>query len=519
MEEFPRLWKRARLKIIHKAGNRDWTNPSSFRLISLLPVIGKIFERIISARLLNDILTQGCLSEAQFSFVPDRSTADVICKILSTVRETDCKYVVVLLVDFKGAFDSVWWPGILERLKELNVSRPMFRVIQSYLSGRSLTIDSDGVIVQQVMDRGCPQGFVLGPLFWNVTFDKLLCSDFPASVSPVAFADDIAFIIEGNSRRQLELDGAEVCSTLENWSLHAKMKIAVEKTKGIILKGKLAGRPPSIRLNGWAICFVDEASYLEVVLDKGMTFLPHAKAVNLKAKSLFGKLTRLIRLKYGVRFAQLNFLYKTVFLPIMSYGIRGWSHRIDHTLIAQKLRDAQRQVLISMTRGFRTSPLSALCVITDNLPLNLKLKMVLEVGRLKRGLMQGTRRDIMDRFTNEWQVDWEHAETGRKTFVLLPDVHERGEMEHIQLLDYTTTKLLTGHGAFGTYLFEHGKKEDPNCESCGMLDHQFHAILECPTWNELRAARSWRLATVIQDPLLFEALIVMWREIFIGRDL
>lgn len=168
-----------------------------------------------------------------------------------------------------------------------------------------------------------------------------------------------------------------------------------------MLKGKLAGRPPWIRFQGQAVGFVNEAPYLGVIIDKNLTFIPHVRTVNLKAKALFDKITRLIKLKYEVKFPQLNFLYKTVFLPIMGYGLRGWIHRLDHSHIAQKLRDAQRQVLISITGAFRTSPLSALSVITNNLPLHLKLKFDYDCWKIKRGQLEGSRRDVMERYVDE----------------------------------------------------------------------------------------------------------------------
>lgn len=127
-------------------------------------------------------------------------------------------------------------------------------------------------------------------------------------------------------------------------------------------------------------------------------------------------------------------------------------------------------------------------------------------------------------------MEWEHAETGRKFFGLTPDVLERGEMEHLNILDHTTTQLLTGHGAFGAYLFEHEKRHDSNCESCGMFDHPSHAVLECPTHEDLRAvleerisasgaSRPWCLSSIIRDPLLFEELTRTWRRMFADKDL
>lgn len=46
-EIFPVDWKIAKIKIIRKAGNRDWVNPSSYRPVRLLPKAGKMYERII----------------------------------------------------------------------------------------------------------------------------------------------------------------------------------------------------------------------------------------------------------------------------------------------------------------------------------------------------------------------------------------------------------------------------------------------------------------------------------------
>lgn len=42
---FPRVWKKAKVKVIRKAGDWDWSSPKSYRPISLLPTAGKILER------------------------------------------------------------------------------------------------------------------------------------------------------------------------------------------------------------------------------------------------------------------------------------------------------------------------------------------------------------------------------------------------------------------------------------------------------------------------------------------
>jgi len=53
--------------MIHKPGKPE-KNPGSYRPISLLPSISKVFERLISARMVRIMEAKGILSEHQFGF-------------------------------------------------------------------------------------------------------------------------------------------------------------------------------------------------------------------------------------------------------------------------------------------------------------------------------------------------------------------------------------------------------------------------------------------------------------------
>lgn len=52
---FPEIWKQANITILRQAGERDWALPESYRPISLLPVVGKTYERLIHARLMAEV--------------------------------------------------------------------------------------------------------------------------------------------------------------------------------------------------------------------------------------------------------------------------------------------------------------------------------------------------------------------------------------------------------------------------------------------------------------------------------
>lgn len=95
--------------------------------------------------------------------------------------------------------------------------------------------------------------------------DKLLRS-FSGNHSvkaTVVYADDLAVILEGNSRAELEKKAAEIMMTLSQWCKNNKMRIATEKTQCALMKGTLS-RDPTIRLNADNIRRTKVNKYLHI---------------------------------------------------------------------------------------------------------------------------------------------------------------------------------------------------------------------------------------------------------------
>jgi hypothetical protein len=64
---FPTGWKHARVISILKPG-KDPAQPTSYRPISLLDTIGKVFEKILLTRILREVGKRGLLRDEQFGF-------------------------------------------------------------------------------------------------------------------------------------------------------------------------------------------------------------------------------------------------------------------------------------------------------------------------------------------------------------------------------------------------------------------------------------------------------------------
>ncbi|KAJ0173852.1 hypothetical protein K1T71_011001 [Dendrolimus kikuchii] len=161
---FPVVWKQATVVVLRKPGKDEYTRPKSYRPIGLLPVMGKILERLIVNRLMWHLVPR--LSTRQYGFLPQRSTEDSLYDLVNHIREKlkQKKIITLVSLDIEGAFDSAWWPMIRVRLAEENCPGNIQRILGSYLENRSVSLRYLGEEVKRRTTKGCVQGSTGGPI-------------------------------------------------------------------------------------------------------------------------------------------------------------------------------------------------------------------------------------------------------------------------------------------------------------------------------------------------------------------
>jgi hypothetical protein len=122
---FPNIWKISIIKPILKSEQKPKHETSSYRLISLLPLFGKILEKLLINRINYHLYSNNHLSSNQFGFRPQSSTQMAVQKLVNKVKHQLSKkqFLLFTSLDIRGAFDNAFWPKILFQSKEKSVRK------------------------------------------------------------------------------------------------------------------------------------------------------------------------------------------------------------------------------------------------------------------------------------------------------------------------------------------------------------------------------------------------------------
>lgn len=200
---FPEAFKMAEITPIYKSGNK--ADPLNYRPISIISNFAKIFEKIIKQRI-NDYLNKyKILSERQYGFRENKSTADALSRLISLVNNSIDRKLpsLCIFVDLAKAFDTVDHSKLLNCLECIGIRGNPLKLLKSYLCDRKQCVKiGDHMSYVQTVEYGVPQGTVLGPLLFNVYVNDLFSLKTEGNV--IAFADDTAIFYEAKDWNQLK---------------------------------------------------------------------------------------------------------------------------------------------------------------------------------------------------------------------------------------------------------------------------------------------------------------------------
>jgi len=128
----PSAWRRSVITVIHKSGDRHL--PQQYRPISIIPLLYKVFARLLYNRL-SSILLPGQPPD-QAGFRPDYSTDDHMFTFMQIFEKSHEWHVPVWTasIDFQKAFDTVEHKSLWNALHNQGVPTACIRVPTAYIT-------------------------------------------------------------------------------------------------------------------------------------------------------------------------------------------------------------------------------------------------------------------------------------------------------------------------------------------------------------------------------------------------
>ena len=140
--------------------------------MSLLPICGKIFERVMYNRLYKYFIENELISSRQSGFKPGDSCINQLLSIIHDIYQSFENGFEVrgVFLDISKVFDKVWHKGLIHKLKQNGVVGDLLNNLPNFLKDRKQRVVLNDQISTWInVKAGVHQGSILGSLlFLNI---------------------------------------------------------------------------------------------------------------------------------------------------------------------------------------------------------------------------------------------------------------------------------------------------------------------------------------------------------------
>ena len=350
---FPSEWKKGNVVPIHKKDDKQCLK--NYRPISLLPICGKIFEKLSFNEMVKFFIENELISPNQSGFKPGDSCINQLLAITHEIYKSfdDGFEVRGVFLDISKAFDKVWHEDLNFKLKQKGISGNLLNLLCDFLRNRKQRVLLNGQVLDSSDVRtGVPHGSILGPLLFLIYINDL--SEGLSSIDKL-FPDDTSLcsVIHDSNTSALELnsDLAKINRRSFQWKMRFNPDPKKQAQEVSFSRKSKATLHPSVVFNNNNVIQTTSQKHLGIILDTRFYFEKHLETVVCKINKTIGLIPKLQNL---LPRTALITLYKAFVRPHLDYGdiIYDQAHNAS---FHQKLESLQYNACLAITGAIRGS--------------------------------------------------------------------------------------------------------------------------------------------------------------------